>query len=120
MDEGVATFSGLFLDRSGWNLKLRFSLYGYNRSTGDWNETGIHFDTDFFHVGEGVPAALLLEQVGKETPGGFMRRPCARLVRALRRFSFRHHRSVYAPGSVGNENGKVKTKTKQLWLMRCS
>lgn len=69
MDEGVATFSGLFLDRSGWNLELRFSLYDYNRSTGDWNETGIHFDTEFFHVGEGVPAALLLEQVRKETPG---------------------------------------------------
>lgn len=63
MDEGVATFSGLFLDRSGWNLKLRFSLYSYDRSTGDWNETGVHFDTAFFHVAEGVPAALLLEQV---------------------------------------------------------
>lgn len=63
MDEGVATFSGLFLDRSGWNLKLRFSLYNYDRATGDWEEAWVHYDTDFFHVGEGVPAALQLEQV---------------------------------------------------------
>ena len=63
MTEGVATFSGLSLDRSGRNLKLRFSLYGYDRLTGNWNETGVHLDTDFFHVGEGMPASLNLEQV---------------------------------------------------------
>lgn len=63
MDEGVATFSSLFLDRNGWNLKLRLSLYSYDRSTGNWEESGVYFDTAFFNVGEGVPAALLLEQV---------------------------------------------------------
>lgn len=67
MTEGVATFSGLSLDRSGRNLKLRFSLYGYDRRTGNWNETGVHLDTDFFHVGEGMPASLNLEQVILET-----------------------------------------------------
>jgi len=63
MSEGVATFSGLFLDRSGHNVKLRFSLLNFDRSTGDWNEAGVYLDTDFFHVEEGLPAALLLEQV---------------------------------------------------------
>lgn len=63
MTKGVATFSGLSLDRSGRNLKLRFSLYGYDRLTGNWNETGVHLDTDFFHVAEGMPASLNLEQV---------------------------------------------------------
>lgn len=64
MTEGVATFGGLLLDRSGRNVKLRFSLYGYDSSTGNWNETGVHLDTDFFHTGEGLPASLHLEQVG--------------------------------------------------------
>lgn len=63
MSEGVATFSGLFLDRSGHNVKLRFSLYNFDRSTADWNEAGVYFDTEFFRVEEGLPAALLLEQV---------------------------------------------------------
>lgn len=63
MTEGVATFSGLFLDRAGRNVKLRFSLYDFDRATGDWIETGVHLDTDFFHVGEGTPTALHLEQV---------------------------------------------------------
>lgn len=63
MSDGVATFSGLSLDRSGRNLKLRFSLYGYDRRTGNWNEAGVHLDTDFFHVEEGMPATLTLEQV---------------------------------------------------------
>ena len=67
MTEGVATFSGLSLDRSGRNLKLRFSLFDYDRRTGDWNETGVHLDTEFFHVGEGMPASLNLEQVMPET-----------------------------------------------------
>ncbi|CAM9243696.1 unnamed protein product, partial [Ectocarpus sp. 8 AP-2014] len=62
MTEGVATFSGLFLDRAGRNVKLRFSLYDFDRATGDWIETGVHLDTDFFHVGEGTPTALHLEQ----------------------------------------------------------
>lgn len=64
MTEGVATFGGLSLDRSGRNVKLRFSLYSYDRATGNWNETGVHLDTDFFHTGEGFPASLHLEQVG--------------------------------------------------------
>lgn len=63
MTEGVATFGGLYLDRVGRNLKLRFTLYNYDRSTGDWNATGVHLDTNFFDVGEGVPVALNLEQV---------------------------------------------------------
>lgn len=67
MTEGVATFSGLSLDRSGRNLKLRFSLYGYDRRTRNWNKTGVHLDTAFFHVGEGMPASLNLEQVIPET-----------------------------------------------------
>lgn len=64
MTEGVATFSGLFLDRSGRNFKLRFCLYSFDRSTGNWNETDVRLDTDFFHTGEGLPASLHLEQVG--------------------------------------------------------
>lgn len=63
MSEGVATFGGLSLDRSGRNLRLRFSLYGYDRYTGAWTDTGVHFDTAFFHVEEGIPAALNIEQV---------------------------------------------------------
>ncbi|CAM9692628.1 unnamed protein product, partial [Hapterophycus canaliculatus] len=50
MTEGVATFSGLFLDRRGRNVKLRFSLFSFDRSSARWNETDIHLDTDFFHV----------------------------------------------------------------------
>lgn len=95
MDEGVATFSDLFLDRSGWNLKLRFSLYNYNRSTGDWDETGVHFDTAFFHVGEGVPAALLLEQVEKNI----------QLPLSQRRWPFLYQRSVH--GEVLGANGRL-------------
>lgn len=63
MTEGVATFGGLFLDRTGRNVKLRFSLFSFDRSTARWNETDVHLDTEFFHVEEGVPAALHLEQV---------------------------------------------------------
>lgn len=62
MSEGVATFGGLSLDRTGRNLRLRFSLYGYDRYTGAWTDTGVHFDTAFFHVEEGIPAALNIEQ----------------------------------------------------------
>ncbi|CAM9102436.1 unnamed protein product [Scytosiphon promiscuus] len=62
MTEGVATFGGLSLDRRGRNVKLRFSLFNFDRSTARWNETDVHLDTDFFHVEEGVPAALHMEQ----------------------------------------------------------
>lgn len=66
MSDGGATFGGLSLDRSGRNVKLRFSLYGYDRFTGNWKEAGVHLDTDFFHVEEGVPAALNLEQARRD------------------------------------------------------
>lgn len=67
MSEGAATFGGLSLDRSGRNLRLRFSLYGYDRLTGAWTDTGVHFDTAFFHVEEGIPAALNIEQARDKT-----------------------------------------------------
>lgn len=89
MTEGVATFSGLSLDRSGRNLKLRFSLYGYDRHTGNWNETGVHLDTDFFHVGEGMPASLNLEQVILETVNS-MRGLCIPCSTELPSYRFKH------------------------------
>lgn len=67
MSEGVATFTGLSLDRSGRNLRLRFSLYSYDRYIGEWTYTGVHLDTPFFHLGEGRPLALTIEQVRRQT-----------------------------------------------------
>eukprot|EP00752_Nemacystus_decipiens_P003960 g3626.t1 len=116
MDEGVATFSGLFLDRSGWNLKLRFSLYSYNRSTGDWNETGIHHDTEFFHVGEGVPATLLLEQDidGAWAGGrGFKRQPYLTIADAgggtITMDSFSMVRATVTPSLMVNHDVVIDT-----------
>lgn len=62
MSEGVATFGGLSLDRSGRNIKLQFSLFTYDRYTGNWTAAGVNLETDFFHVEEGTPAALKIEQ----------------------------------------------------------
>lgn len=90
MNEGVATFSGLFLDRSGRNVKLRFALYNFDRSTGDWTDAGIYFDTDFFHVDEGLPAALVLEQVEhpKFRVYGFSSHSAASSISALAKETF--------------------------------
>lgn len=63
MTEGIATFSGMSLDRSGHNLRLRFSMFSYDHLTGNWTDTGVNHTTRFFDVGEGLPNALIVQQV---------------------------------------------------------
>lgn len=66
MTEGVATFSGISLDRSGHNVRLRFSLYDFDYARGEWTDTGVYLDTSFFEVREGQPASLVIAQARQQ------------------------------------------------------
>ena len=59
--DGVVNFTMLNIDRTGSEYRLAFELYQYVRKTETYNATGVKAYSEYFDVGVGRAAGLVVD-----------------------------------------------------------